>query len=460
MNKKLLQIILAIVFLGFPGKYTGGLTTEDKPREYSYHEEVKKLVDLYVETFINFAYSPNRRDADLYRLELGETFEGLNNLRCNDLPQDFMPADYLRNSVEFEDYLTFITSFFYNKLKVSFGKPSISDCIDNNRGVQYVTVSISKTFRYKKQSRTVQNIWKVNISRTPPKINVIGFPDEFQNEDCAIDNLGEKNEKPAANQMDYYAEFKDKGDFAFEMHNYVTAQLFYKKALFYRKNDTYLKTRLAESSNFISKIAYRKRADEFFSRKQFQNAKEYYQKALKITPDDSSLQELIGKCHFQIREENYHYYINQADKSFDKQYFGKAQTLYARSLEYRPNDSYARDKIIECRRLVRLSDRNAAKTEIKRAKRLLATKGKKAFPEAFRIFDDFKDSDFLDADAYYLMARIMDGCYGNVKKKMRYDSRNCCTLARLYCLKSKQMGSEKAEEMWSEHFNKKSRNCK
>jgi len=98
------------------------------------------------------------------------------------------------------------------------------------------------------------------------------------------------------------------------------------------------------------------KADQYFKDKNYQDAKGYYQIALKLKPDDSYANEKIEEIVEQLKgqkakEEEYYQIIDLADVYFDENAFVKAIQEYNKALQVIPGDEYATDKIKEINRL-------------------------------------------------------------------------------------------------------------
>lgn len=98
------------------------------------------------------------------------------------------------------------------------------------------------------------------------------------------------------------------------------------------------------------------KADQSFKEKNYQDAKGYYQMALKIKPDDGYSKEKISVIVEQMKgqkakEEEYYQIIDLADVYYDENAFDKAIQQYNKALLVIPGDEYASGKIKEINRL-------------------------------------------------------------------------------------------------------------
>ncbi len=154
----------------------------------------------------------------------------------------------------------------------------------------------------------------------------------------------------------------DKG---FTGKDYIISRSNYKKALLIKPAETYPKTRISEIDNILARnksfdekyngfIAV---ADKSFESKEYQSAKNNYQQALSIKPNEtypaSKIKE-INALLLQLAQQqkkdidgNYLRLIALADASFNKKEYDLAKTKYSESLTLKSNETYPKQRIIE-----------------------------------------------------------------------------------------------------------------
>jgi tetratricopeptide (TPR) repeat protein len=149
----------------------------------------------------------------------------------------------------------------------------------------------------------------------------------------------------------------------FDQEDWDNAESYYKKALKLKPDDQFCASRMAtiiEARGQFRKIKeYQnaiKLADSFFDHQDWDNAVAYYEKALKIKPDDQFCQSQMAiiievRGRFKKNKEFQHA-KKQADGFFDRYDFAKAEEYYKKALETKPGDQHCEsqlEKIAEVR---------------------------------------------------------------------------------------------------------------
>lgn len=171
-----------------------------------------------------------------------------------------------------------------------------------------------------------------------------------------------KNQASASIQTDQlYNDYMKSGDNALTSKNYAQALSEYKNALNVKKNDKAAQAKINEVQQLIDNEKNKstqtqfenliKDADALFARKDYINAKENYEKALKIKNDKYAKKqaELCLKELEKIDEEEREYkkIVAKADENFNKKKYDKAIELYTRAKGFRPTDAYPQQKLDE-----------------------------------------------------------------------------------------------------------------
>ncbi len=123
-----------------------------------------------------------------------------------------------------------------------------------------------------------------------------------------------------------------------------------------------------EKKNEFNKII--KDADMYFSQNKFLDAKNLYEKALELDPSNnyaiSQRDKSISNSKGDTKEkesENYQKLIKKADEKFNATDYQNARDLYQRALSLKPNDPYPKKKIDEIDAMTKAQNSPPAKSE-------------------------------------------------------------------------------------------------
>jgi len=172
------------------------------------------------------------------------------------------------------------------------------------------------------------------------------------------------------NQECIDAKFKNlvnKADRLFREKRYAEARPVYVEASEVRPNDQYVKKQIAEIDRLLAqqKDDAKKyadiisQADKYFDNQRYPLAREWYQKALGVRPDQSYPVRQIAKIDSILKKETeaknlqkkqeqaFNSLISQGDEAFYDDVCGKALAAYKKALEIKPNDPVAQRKYKE-----------------------------------------------------------------------------------------------------------------
>ncbi len=172
-----------------------------------------------------------------------------------------------------------------------------------------------------------------------------------------------------------YRESIDQGDKLLAAASYQQAVEAYKQALLKKPDDIAAKNKLAqaeqrlaaEQQKQLSEQTKRKQYDDLlakannsFTDKQYEEAKQSYQSALNLYPDQSyprtRIQEIERLLTEQQKEHQYNDLITKADEYFGNKSYELAKTTYQQAIGIKPADTYAKQRIAE---IDRISQENA-----------------------------------------------------------------------------------------------------
>jgi tetratricopeptide (TPR) repeat protein len=163
-----------------------------------------------------------------------------------------------------------------------------------------------------------------------------------------------------------YNDAISEADGLFNMQQYTEANLIYLKAANIKPKEQYPKDKMAEIDQILL-IRKTKQADYNFhvsagdrmmESKEYDKAKEKYNLALSIMPDEQYPQDKLREIEQIILaqeltvQETYNKLIAEADGLFSKQVYSEAKIKYNEALKYKPNEPYPVEKLGEIERLV------------------------------------------------------------------------------------------------------------
>lgn len=179
------------------------------------------------------------------------------------------------------------------------------------------------------------------------------FPkDEYTLEQIKIvtQKINDEKENIAA-----FNEFVNNGDRFMNQEKYTEATLQYKAALNLFPNNSSIKEKynnaksLKDNYDRLSSDFERlkREANDFVIRKKYAEAIEKYQQALSIFPNDSDLKSLINSLTTQKDiSDRYNSKINEADSLYLEKSYEKAKNAYNEALAVIPDDPYSSDMIV------------------------------------------------------------------------------------------------------------------
>lgn len=179
------------------------------------------------------------------------------------------------------------------------------------------------------------------------------FPkDEYTLEQIKIvtQKINDEKENIAA-----FNEFVSNGDRFMSQEKYTEATLQYKAALNLYPNNSSVKEKYNNAKSLkdnYDKLSadfeqLKREANDFVIRKKYAEAIEKYQQALSIFPNDSDLKSLINSLTTQKDiSDRYNSKINEADSLYLEKSYEKAKNAYNEALAVIPDDPYSSDMIV------------------------------------------------------------------------------------------------------------------
>jgi tetratricopeptide (TPR) repeat protein len=110
-----------------------------------------------------------------------------------------------------------------------------------------------------------------------------------------------------------------------------------------------------------------KEADQLMMQKNYSDARNSYNRALSIKPNDNYANQQVNLINDllkkQIADEQYNIIIAQADNSFKQLLYNEASKSYQEALSVKPNESYPKTKLQEINEILASEAKNAEKME-------------------------------------------------------------------------------------------------
>lgn len=169
-------------------------------------------------------------------------------------------------------------------------------------------------------------------------------------------------------QQEEYQKALDEGDRLMNQGQYEEARTKYQEALVKYPNDRYAEKRIDEINKKIgeerkSEQEYNNliaEADQLYTAKEYEDAREVYNEALQIMPQNSYPREKIAAIDKVVadnrataqKQQQYDNYIEKANVAFNAQNYTAAKQLYQQALMVNPNADLPNQKITELESLI------------------------------------------------------------------------------------------------------------
>ena len=165
-----------------------------------------------------------------------------------------------------------------------------------------------------------------------------------------------------------YESLIQSADKAFKNESYEASREDYQKALNLKPEREYPRKQLELIKRRLARIRQKKearelyeqkiaQADEAFNKENYSGAKDLYEEALQMRPQEEYPQNRIARIDAilsrqkedrvrkQARDKSYRQAIEQADERFDKEAYSGARELYTRALEIKPGQEHPQKRI-------------------------------------------------------------------------------------------------------------------
>ncbi|MBU1013442.1 MAG: hypothetical protein KKG99_10585 [Bacteroidetes bacterium] len=170
-----------------------------------------------------------------------------------------------------------------------------------------------------------------------------------------------------------YTEAIQKADLFFSANELLKAKGIYSEVLSFKSNDVYAQEKLKEIENAFRIIEDQKnletsyantlsKAEDFLIKKDYGSAKTEFQYAATLKPNEDYPKTKIVEIDSiliqieasQMAEENYLKTIKEADVLFEQNLYTSAQNSYKKSLNYKPEEEYPKNKLAEIQQIFQI----------------------------------------------------------------------------------------------------------
>ena len=275
--------------------------------------------------------------------------------------------NYNNAKTNYNEALTYKSKEIYPQEQINKINKILSDLETNNKAYDNAIASADLAFNSKdyNNAKSYYNEalrYKSNEAYPQDQINKIGkiF-----------------NDLAAANEQAYKTAIAN-ADLAFNNKNYNNAKASYNEALTYKSKEIYPQEQINKINKILSDLeannkAYDKaieNADLAFNSKDYDNAKSYYNEALRYKSNEAYPKEQIDKIgkifnDLSANEQAYKMAIAKADLAFNNKSYNNAKIGYNEALTFKPKEIYPQDQIYKINKI--LSDIEANEQAYKKA---------------------------------------------------------------------------------------------
>lgn len=283
-------------------------------------------------------------------------------------------------------------------------------------------------------------------------------PDEQYPEDqiSKIDDILEqqqKEEEARRAEQDKYDEAVEKGDAMFAMEEYEQAKRNYQQALNVKPEEVYPKNKINEINSIIEKSEeqekeYRNvivKADGEFDKEEFVEAKNSYNRAQQIKPEEdypkkqiNKIEDILARKEAERRKQQeisrkYNEAVSTADQLFRAEEYEDSKVAYQEALKIKPEEKYPEEQIDKIEEII--AEKAAAKG--------------RAYSEAVRKADELRDNkQYEEAKQNYKQAL-------SIKPGENYPRQEIDKIDNILAeLAEKRKEEERMQRLYDEEINK------
>jgi tetratricopeptide (TPR) repeat protein len=184
----------------------------------------------------------------------------------------------------------------------------------------------------------------------------------YPSENYPKDMIGKINEsmRSKGNNEEIYSKSVAAADKFFAAKDNTNAILEYENAAAAKPSESYPKQKIEEVNELIKKAESDvlefngavQRGEKYLANEYYKEAKEEFEKALKLKPNEVYLKEKLKEINQKLTEQNaqqesYDQMIVEGDKLFNEGKYEEAKAAYQKALKIKPDEKYPADRIAE-----------------------------------------------------------------------------------------------------------------
>lgn len=333
-------------------RYKEALSKADKDFDDKNYQEAKFYYLEALNLFPIRSYPKTRID------EIDIIYSRLSNDELYN--KNIKDGDRFMAQLQYQDAITSYNKALSYKPDEAYPKDKISQI--NSRLTEKANIDLAynrsvsladKLYKDKEYESAVKNYYNA-ISLKPSE----SYPaDRIKEIKIIISEINAKEEN--------YKNSISKADNFFNNKDYDKALELYKLSLTYKPDESYPDVQIAKINDLNARqtkmnnayLQIISKANELYVNKNYQKARNAYQDALRIKPDEQSPKDKIAEIDRILKIEtekleNYWKAIETADLSFDLQEYPKARKYYMLGAALQPDEMYCKDKTAEVTKII------------------------------------------------------------------------------------------------------------
>lgn len=404
MRVRVFALTFVVMFLSFTSNHRSNST----PTIFDI-DGAKRFVQEFQSTIINYANANDEDEADRKRIKLlTEFYNKESSNHCIDFPDN--------NSLEpisFEIYLDRIEDDYKYGLETNFEEPQLFNCEQILKsGERVFFFSMVKNTTYNGKKRRVEQIVELMDKGGSYRIKQVLTMEYFK-----LKNTYCKIRRDTIMPPSVLQDYKAKGDAFFDKRDFKNAKYYYQLCFESDRYNSSLEQLINTCDKKLTTTFLLEKSNDQIRIKDFMSAKTTIEEILKIEPKNIEAQKSLALITLELNKIQFEKNKTVADDYFNKNEFLAALQFYQLAETYNEQDTYIRDKIKKCQQY---TNTQFIQSGIRNAK-LMIKDGK--YNDGFRQLQKFEFSGLLDGEAYYAMAFLIDD--HRIKMKPKEKARRC-----------------------------------
>ena len=411
------------------------------PLAFGTSPTVKEKIDAAISEYT--AQINNLLSKQISTIKLGEDYfvqiksSVLDNVYHSNDIKSFNFAPNTNSEIRLTDYITLLASDYRQQLKGEFIDKSIiiDECPVSMKGKDVYLVTIKKELYFQNQTKVFDFLIGVNLNGEYP-ISFAFFNEVARSEKnipvnvaCATDK--QENEIRNIRKRQFIA-LKSKAEEYYIKEDYYNAREYYGKALSLNPEDQDIIDGI-DNSNFFIVERRKEIIQTLIDQEQYKNALLEINKVKPRDQSDEWYSEKIEYCKTNLAAKQDKSELNRADVLFENHQTKKALRIYQNLANSKHIDqTYISGQIIKCKE----SDPEFIQKALKEAYDK-AVKSKKNYLSTFKTYSKYQTSGLLSGEQYYFMCLMMINKHSAVAKPMGYSKNQAKLLSRVYFYKAK-----------------------